>query len=181
VTSGAVPEVGDTTDLLAGAEIHSGLLALLPLVGQWAGRGTVLVPATQQEQPFAQRITFSHDGRPFLSYSSHSWLLAPDGTVLRLAFRETGFWRVGLTPATDDDIEFTLASAAGIVEILTGRAGDQRWEVASGAVAITPTAKSVSGEHRLYAIMDGSLVYAQELAIEPGEFRPHLTATLARV
>jgi hypothetical protein len=46
---------------------------------------------------------------------------------------------------------------------------------------MTPTAKTVSGERRLYALVDESLVYAEELAIEPGDFRPHLNAQLSRV
>ena len=172
-----VPAIADTPDLRVGPEINEALLAVLPLVGSWAGHGTGLTPGDGTEFQYAQRASFVHDGRPFLSYTSHSWLLAPDGTVLRPAFRESGFLRVAPGP---DDLELVLATAAGIVEVFSGLAGDQRWELATGAVGRTPTAKETSGERRLYALIEGALVYAQELAIEPGDFRPHLQARLAR-
>jgi hypothetical protein len=173
-----LPELNDTTDLRVGPEINPALLGLLPLVGDWAGHGTVKIPATGEDKHYAQRVTFSHDGRPFLSYASHTWLLNPDGTVLRPAFRENGFWRVG---PGEDNLELVLVTAAGIVEVFTGVAGHLRWELLTTAVGMTPTAKAVSGERRLYALVEESLVYAEELAIEPGEFRPHLNAQLGRV
>jgi hypothetical protein len=172
-----VPELNDTTDLRTGPEINPALLALLPLVGSWAGHGTGSTPVDAASFSYAQRVTFRHDGRPFLAYESHSWLLNPDGSVLRPAFRENGFWRVG---PGENDLELVLASAAGIVEVFTGSAGDQRWEVATGAVAFTPTAKQLAGERRLFALVDETLAYVQELAIEPDDFRPHLNAHLVR-
>jgi hypothetical protein len=176
VPGSTVPDIVDTVDLRVGPEINQALLSVVPLVGHWAGRGTGLTPARREEFRYAQRMTFAHDGRPFLSYTSHSWLLNADGSVLRPAFRENGFMRVG---PGQDDLELVLATAVGIVEVFTGVAGDQRWELATGAVGFTPTAKQVAGERRLYAVVDGSLAYVQELALEPGEFRPHLQAQLA--
>jgi hypothetical protein len=173
-----IPRVADTTDLRSGPEINAALLAVLPLVGQWAGSGTGLRPADGSEFAYTQRVAFSHDGRPFLCYDSHTWLHNPNGSVLRPAFRESGFWRVG---PGQDDVELVLATAAGIVEVFTGAAGDQRWEVSTGAVGLTPTAKPVAGERRLYALVDDELVYVQELALEPGAFAPHLNARLWRV
>lgn len=173
----AVPEIMDTTDLRSGPEIHESLLAVLPLVGRWAGHGTGLRPADQSEFDYAQRVTVAHDGRPFLSYTSHTWLLAPDGSVLRAAFRENGFLRVG--PGSDD-LELVLTTAAGIVETFSGVAGDLRWELQTTAVGYTPTAKAVAGERRLYALVGGELAYVQELALQPADYRPHLQARLTR-
>jgi hypothetical protein len=173
----AVPEIEDTTDLRSGPEIHESLLAVLPLVGQWSGHGSGVRPADQSQFQFAQRVSLAHDGRPFLSYSSHSWLLNPDGSVLRPAFREHGFVRVG--PGSDD-LELVLTTGAGIVEVFAGVAGDLRWELASTAVGFTPTAKQLAGERRLYALVDGDLAYVQELALQQGDYRPHLQARLTR-
>jgi len=174
----AVPEPADTTDLRSGPPLHDGLLDVLPLVGAWAGEGTGSTPATGAEFRYAQRLSFSHDGRPFLTYDSRSWLLNPDGSVLRPAFRETGFLRPG---AAEDRFELALVSAAGIIEIFTGVAGDRRWELASTAVGFTPTAKPVAGERRLYALTaDNELTYVAELALQPGQFQPHLNARLTR-
>ncbi|MEO6701254.1 MAG: FABP family protein [Jatrophihabitantaceae bacterium] len=178
----AVPPITDTDDLRSGPEIHQSLLAVLALVGNWAGHGTGLQPATDDEFSYAQRVSFHHDGRPFLAYQSRSWLLNPDGSVLRPAFRENGFLRIGAGP---DELELVLADAAGLVEIFTGVSGDQRWEIATSAVGNTPSAKQIYGERRLYAITDDddgeALAYVQELALEPAQFRPHLNARLLRV
>jgi hypothetical protein len=173
-----IPPISDTSDLRAGPEINPTLLAVLPLVGSWAGHGAGLTPRDQEEFSYAQRVSFAHDGRPFLSYESHTWLLNPDGSVLRPAFREKGFLRVG---PGEDDLELLLTTAAGIVEVFTGVAGDQRWELVTGAVGFSPTAKQIAGERRLYALVDETLAYVQELALEPAEFRPHLQAQLSRV
>jgi hypothetical protein len=173
-----VPEQSDTTDLRTGPSIHQDLLAVLPLVGRWAGHGSGVKPAGGESFDYAQRVSFSHDGRPWLGYESRSWLLNPDGSVLRPAFRENGFLRIG---AGADELELLLTSAAGIVSVFTGVAGDQRWEFATTAVGFTPTAKQIAGERRLYALTeDDELSYVTELALQPAEYRPHLNARLAR-
>ncbi len=172
-----VPDLTDTTDLRSGPEIHQSLLAILPLVGNWAGHGTGVKPESEETFSYAQRVTFRHDGRPFLGYESHSWLLDPDGSVLRPAFRENGFLRLA---AAEDELELTLASAAGIVEIFAGVAGDQRWEFATSAVGFTPTAKQIGGERRLYALTGAELGYVQELALHGTDYQPHLNARLVR-
>ncbi|HJQ00625.1 MAG TPA: FABP family protein [Jatrophihabitans sp.] len=176
-----VPELSDTTDLRTGPALHQELLAVLPLVGWWDGHGTGVRPADGETFDYAQRISFSHDGRPWLGYESRAWLLNPDGSVLRPAFRENGFLRLGADP---DQLELVMTSAAGIVSVFTGVAGDRRWEFATTAVGFTPTAKQVSGERRLYALGQAdeseSLAYVTELALLPGEYRPHLNAQLAR-
>jgi hypothetical protein len=173
-----VPERADTTDLRSGAELHAALLKVLPLVGEWAGHGSGVKPADGEPFSYAQRISFGHDGRPFLQYRSDSWLLGPDGSVLRPAFRESGFLRPG---AGEDQLEWVLASAAGIVSVFNGLAGDRRWEFATTGVGFTPTAKQIAGERRLYALTgDSELSYVTELARQPADYRPHLTATLAR-
>ena len=172
------PHLSDTFDLRSGPEISDALLALLPLVGRWVGHGTGVKPGSGEAFDYAQRVSFSHDGRPFLAYESHTWLLNDDGSVLRAAFRENGFLRPGWD---DDSPELVLASAAGLIEVFAGLAGDRRWEFATSAVGYTPTAKAVSGERRLYALTaDDQLAYVQELALQPGDYRPHLNATLTR-
>jgi len=176
-TGALVPEPADTTDLRSGPEIHSSLLAVLPLVGVWSGIGHGAKPASGEQFRYAQRVSFAHDGRPFLSYESRTWLLNPDDSVLRPAFRENGFLRMGAGP---DELELVLATAVGIVEVFAGVAGDNRWELAVTGVGFTPTAKQIGGERRLYALAGDRLSYVQELALTPGDFQPHLNAGLAR-
>jgi hypothetical protein len=171
--------VDDTTDLRTGVPVNEQLLALLPLVGMWRGTGHGAVASSGDEFSFGQQITFAHDGRPFLSYESRTWLVDAAGDLIRLAFREAGFWRPGAGP---DDVEVTLATAAGIVEVFAGTAGEARWELASADVAQTATARAVVAERRLYAVVDDSLAYATELHVSAGGgFAPHLSARLDRV
>jgi hypothetical protein len=167
----------DTADLRTGAPIHDSLLALLPLVGVWRGRGTGVVASTEDAFSYGQQLSFVHDGRPFLAYESRSWLLAPDDSVIRQAWRESGFWRLGAGP---DDVEVVLASNTGQALMFTGTAGELSWDVATAVAVQTPTAKPVTGERRLYALVDGQLLYATELAPGGQPFAPHLNARLER-
>ena len=167
----------DTADLRSGAPIHDSLLALLPLVGVWSGSGTGVTPGGEQFG-FGQRVSFVHDGRPFLVYESRAWLVDGTGAVIRPAWRESGFWRLGATP---DDLEVVLAANTGEALVYTGSAGDQRWDIATASAQGTPTAKVIDAERRLYALVDGDLAYVSELAPHNQPLAPHLNARLARV
>jgi len=168
--------VTDTTDLRAGAALHDALLALLPLVGTWAGSGAGVAPSSGEGFAFRQQVTFAHDGRPFLAYESRAWLVDADGNDIRPAFRESGFWRPGAGP---DDVEVVTSSITGLTLQFVGAAGEQRWEIATTSIVGTPTAKQVAGERRLYAISGDTLAYATELAVTD-DYAPHLNATLQR-
>jgi len=167
----------DTADLRTGVPIHDALLALLPLVGVWTGAGSGVAP-DGDEFSFGQQIKFVHDGRPFLAYESRAWLVDEHGTVIRQAWRESGFWRLGAGP---DDVEVVLASNTGEALVYLGVAGDQRWEIATVSAQATPSAKVVDAERRLYALVDDALVYAAELAPHGRPLAPHLNARLTRV
>lgn len=167
----------DTADLRSGPEINERLLALLPLVGHWRGTGSGVVPGTVERFRFAQQLAFTHDGRPFLAYEGRSWVIDDRGEVVRGSWRESGFWRPG---PEDDDIEVLLASNTGQAMVFTGAAGELRWELVSSRVEPAPTAKLVDAERRLYALVDGQLVYATELTPGGGAAAPHLNARLDR-
>jgi hypothetical protein len=169
--------VTDTADLRSGPPLHDALLAVLPLVGAWAGHGTGIAP-DGAEFAFGQRLSFVHDGRPFLAYESRAWIEDADGAVVRPAWRESGFWRVAPGP---DDLEVVLASNTGAALMYTGTAGDQRWEITTASAVSAPTAKQIDAERRLYAIAESDLVYASELAPGGRPLAPHLNARLNRV
>jgi hypothetical protein len=167
----------DTADLRSGAPIHDALLALLPLVGFWRGAGRGVVASTGKEFAFGQQVSIVHDGRPFLAYESRSWLVDEAGEVIRQAWRESGFWRPGAGP---DDVELVLASNTGQALVFAGTAGDQRWDLATVSARHAPTAKDVTGERRLYAIVNDALTYVTELAPAGQPYAPHLNARLTR-
>lgn len=174
-----LPIPPDTANLREGPELHSGCLALLPLVGVWRGGGEVVYPTIEGPYRFGQQVVFSHDGRPFLRYEARAWLLDAEGNVIRPAARETGFWR----PQPDDTIELLATHATGIVEIYYGRPRSQTsWELATDAVVRTASAREVTGARRLYGIVDGGdLAYVEERAMVGQPMQPHVSALLSRV
>ncbi|HWL01135.1 MAG TPA: FABP family protein [Microbacteriaceae bacterium] len=113
------------------------------LVGVWEGSGVIDYRVDGDGEPthrsaeFGQRVSFSHDGLPYLNYSSSTWLLREDTSedeppVAHVA--ESGYWRLhrpavagdpgpGMLPGegapsytTADEVE-TLRNAAGGFDI----------------------------------------------------------------
>jgi hypothetical protein len=67
------------------------------------------------------------------------------------------------------------------MELHLGRIDGTKVELATDAVMRTATAKEVTAGRRLYGIVDGALLYAQELAAVGQSLAPHLSARLTRV
>jgi hypothetical protein len=194
-----LPLPAETADLREGPDPHPALTPLLPLVGIWRGTGHGGYP-TIADFAYGQQVRFAHDGRPFLHYESRAWLLGADGTVLRPAAREVGWWRPG---AEAGEFEVLLAHPTGVVEIYLGRlrgpdlqgrpasehgggAGGGaepwvQWELSTDVVARAATAKEVTGNRRLYGIVDGALRYAVDMAAVGQQLGPHLAARLERI
>ncbi|GAA4773809.1 FABP family protein [Actinomycetospora chlora] len=175
-----LPIPNDTANLRLGPDLNDALLGLLPLVGVWRGEGEVVYPTIDGPFHFGQQITVAHDGRPFLSWESRSWILdGPGGEVVRPAAREVGWWR----PQPDGTIELLLAHQTGIIELYYGSSRTQTsWELQTDAIARTSTAKEVNGATRLYGIVDdGDLAYVEERAMVGQPLQPHTSARLRRV
>jgi len=164
-----VPEAQDP-------ELHERLEHLAFLVGRWQGVGVVGYP-TIESANYEQELSFTHDGRPFLSYSSRTWLIDSDGARIRPAATETGFWRPGKEPR---DVEVLLAHPTGIVEVYVGEVAFTRIDLATDVVARTETAKQVSGLKRLYGLVEGDLAYAIDMAAVDQPLQSHLSARLQR-
>jgi hypothetical protein len=174
-----LPVPADTANLREGPELHEQCLPLLPLVGVWRGGGEVVYPTIDGPFTFGQQIVFAHDGRPFLSYESRSWLLDDDGAVIRPAARESGWWR----PQADGTIEVLLAHATGVTEIYYGTARTlTSWELATDIVTRTASAKEVNAAERLYGIVNnGDLAYVEQRAMMGQPLQAHVSSYLARV
>lgn len=161
-----------------GVPLHEALEHLAFLVGEWQGLGVVGYP-TMTESRYEQHVSFSHDGRPFLTYVSHTWLIDDDGARVRPAAVETGFWRPGSQPR---DVEVMLAHPSGVVEVYLGEVAFHKVELASEVVARTETAKEVSGFKRLYGLIEGGdLAYAIDMAAVGQALQPHLSARLHKI
>ncbi len=109
------------------------------LIGVWEGTGVIdyLVEDAHRTAEFGQRVSFSHDGMPYLNYSSSTWILPDeaDADAAQVAHvAESGYWRLhrrlgdadpgpGMLPGsgerpftTTDEVE-TLRNAAGGFDI----------------------------------------------------------------
>jgi hypothetical protein len=173
----------ETHDLRVGPDLHPALLGLLPFVGVWRGRGGGEYPTIPSFE-YAQEIRFSHDGRPFLHYESRTWLVERDGTAIRPAHREVGWWRPVMADGKrTEEVEVLLTSPTGVMELHIGTIEPKGIQVrlSTDAVVRTSTAKEVTAEHRIYGIVDGELLYAQDMAAVGQPLTPHLAARLVRV
>jgi hypothetical protein len=74
-----------------------------------------------------------------------------------------------------------ISTPTGIVELYLGRVTGTQIELVTDAVLRTSTAKEVTAGHRLFGIVEGALLYAQEMAAVGHPLSPHLSARLIRV
>jgi hypothetical protein len=165
--AGYLPEAG---------EPHADLAPLRFLLGRWEGAGVGGYPTIESFQ-FGQEISFGHNGKPYLSYLSRTWLLDADGVPGRPLAMETGFWR----PRPEGRLEVVLAHPTGIVEIYLGEVAGTKIEMATDLVAVTESAKEVRAGRRLYGLVGADLAYAFDMAAVGQPLQPHLSAQLKRV
>jgi hypothetical protein len=159
-----------------GAPLHPDLAPLAFLLGQWEGAGVGGYPTIESFQ-FGQELVFSHNGKPFLSYTSRTWLLDADGHLGRPLATEAGFWR----PQPDGRVELLVAHPTGITEIYLGEIAGTRVDLITDVVARTETAKEYSAGRRLYGLIGEDLGWAYDMAAVGQPLQSHISAQLKHV
>jgi hypothetical protein len=132
---------------------------------------------TIESTRFGQEVTFAHNGKPFLIYSSRTWMLDEDGQIGPPLAAETGFWRA----QPGGQLEVLLAHPTGIAEIYLGEVSGTKIEMATDVVVRTSTAKEVSAGRRLYGLIGADLGYAYDMAAVGQPLQAHVSAQLKRV
>lgn len=170
----------------APSELPEQLVSLSWLIGKWVGVGLGTYP-TINDFRFGQEMTFTYDGRPFLSYSSVSWVIDDEGNRIRPAASESGYWR----PLPDNGVEVMLVHSSGHLETYHGtvevtaiedaRITGARVELRTDIVARSKTAKEYDGGARLYGLIEGDLGWTFDMAAVGERLTNHLSARLARV
>ncbi|WP_018024788.1 FABP family protein [Corynebacterium ulceribovis] len=172
-----LPIPADTANLRQGPNISDALLALLPLVGVWRGKGQASTHV-DGEYNFGQQIIFSHDGEDYLKYDARFWKLDEDGKPTGPDLRETGFWRIN----DKDEIEFTCCHSTGVVEIYYGEPVTERaWELEAGSTLVTATGPaSIGPGKRLYGLMPNNDLGWVDERRHGDEYVPRMSAQLQR-
>jgi hypothetical protein len=156
--------------------LHPDLEPLAFLIGEWEGAGVGGYPTIESFR-FGQEISFTHNGKPFLIYTSRTWRLDDEGNLGAPLAIESGYWR----PQPDGRIEVIIAHPTGIAEIYLGEITSARVEMRTDVVARTETAKEYTAGHRLYGLIGEDLGYAYDMAAVGEGLQSHLSAQLKRV
>jgi hypothetical protein len=98
---------------------------------------------------------------------------------------ETGYWRVSTDrpEGLEEDrhpLEVVVADAAGRMTLYVGAVGSGRVDLASDAIARTSTSGDVRASKRLYGLVEGRLLWVEELAAFGEPLRSYASGELDR-
>ena len=163
------------------SDLHPKLVPVAWLIGDWAGAGVVGYPSMESDLRFGQEVSFHQDGRPFLTYTSLTWLIDDAGEKVRPLASETGYWRVGPGDSASNELEVLLTHPTGFAEIFVGQVHDARAELVTDLVARTKTAKEYTSARRMYGLVEGDLMWVMEMSAVGHGLAPHASARLKPV
>lgn len=169
--------------------LHPLLEPFSGLLGTWSGRGHGTYPTIKPFE-YAETTTFTHSGKPFLSYIQRT----SDPVTGIPMHTEMGYWRV----VGEGRIELVISQAFGAAEICEGsftigepgldksaptsaapgRTNALAINAASTSFVPTSTAKEVTAVERDYLISGKELRYDLRMAAVGVPMTHHLSAVL---
>lgn len=177
------------------------------LLGSWRGFG-MLGYTDIDDAWFVQESIFEHDGGPYLRQTSTIWLAGSQAEVSQAMpgeegyqrltkgqwwSTETAYWRAVPVAASEDDaatdqpakvgaeLEVMCVDPAGHLSLYVGAVKGPRIDLVTDAVVQTPTAVPLTAATRMYGLVQGDLLWTQDMAAFGQEMRPYLSARLTRV
>lgn len=152
--------------------LHPSLGHLGWLVGTWEGTGNGDYPTIEPFE-YAEQVTITHTGRPFLTYHQRTW----DRNRTQPLHTESGYLRPGAGP---EGVEFLVVQPTGLAEVSEGSVRDGVLAVVTSSVARTSTAKDVRSVRRRLWLDDDELCYELWMAYAEVPDTVHLEARLRR-
>ncbi len=200
------------------SDLPADIVPLSWLLGVWEGTGVIDYEVSDPDGEsiryageFAHRVSFSHDGGPFLNYAATATFTPEDGEPLALV-AETGFWRLARPSGPEDPgpallppretraasrtvddvealrldeggfpIEVSIAHSDGVLELYLGRIDGPRVDIATDAIVRAAGTKEYGAASRMYGLVDGHLLWAWDIAALGTQLRSHASARLAKV
>ena len=176
------------------------------LVGSWRGYGVMAYPGVP-EQPLVHEMTFDHDGGPYLRCTSTLWAVdaehsssVPQETPgaegadrlgkAQVWATESAYWRAAPEQPSSDGapsgehrstaLEVLVAQPTGHVAVYVGDVRSARIDLVSDAVVRTAGAAEVSAGRRMYGLVQGELMWVEELAAFGHELQSYASGRLSR-
>lgn len=193
-------------------DLPADLVPLSWLLGVWEGTGVIDYEAggVHHSGEFVHRVSFSHDGGPYLNYAANAWLAGADGAQGLPLVAEAGYWRLARAATAADpgpallpptapvrtrtaedvellrnaeggfDIEVSLVHSDGVCEVYLGQVRGPRIDISTDMVVRTAGAKAYTAASRMYGLVDRHLLWAWDIAALGGELRSHASARLGK-
>lgn len=164
------------------SDLHPDLVPLAFLLGDWKGAGVAALDGEEgpgsEKCNFGQEVAFSHDGRDFLEYVSHTWELDDKGEQVRPLETETGYWRID----AERKVEVVMIRDRGVAEVWYGELAEKKPQIdlVTDAIARTPKSPEYNAGKRLYGYVNGDLMWVGERAAPDVPLYPYMSAQLKK-
>lgn len=157
-------------------QLHPDVQPFVFMLGTWRGRGEGSYP-TIDDFTYMEEVSFSHVGKPFLAYTQKT----RHGETGLSLHAESGYWRF----PGPGRVEAVLSHPTGITEVEEGTVelgldGSIVMRLATTAVSLTSSAKSVTGLERVVRVSGDELRYDVSMAAVGVPMQHHLSALLVR-
>ena len=168
------------------SELPAEILKLSWLLGNWEGSGQISYPG-EKEINFAQQIRFETDGSAAIKFASTIWELNSDFSAEEKILSEVGFWKLN----QEENVEVALSQSSQISEIWTGfvevlqivdaQITSARARIVTDLSAAAPSSEGIIKGDRLYALMNGELLWTYDKSTKAVPLKNYLWARLSPI
>ncbi len=168
------------------SELPAEILKLSWLLGNWEGSGQISFPG-EADINFVQQVRFENDGSEIIKFSSVIWELNSDLQAGEKFLSEVGFWKLN----AEENVEVALSQSLQVSEIWTGfvevlqiidaKITSARARIVTDLSAAAPSSEGILKGDRLYALMNGELLWTYDKSTKEVPMRNYLWARLSPI